>query len=33
MPEEEQLEADKKMMKQAGETLSDYYACHPEKDT
>ncbi|TQI66754.1 hypothetical protein [Clostridium sp. KNHs216] len=28
MPEEEQVECDKKMMKHAGEVLSDYLSCH-----
>lgn len=31
MPEEEQLECDKKMMKHAGEVLSDYLSSHPEE--
>lgn len=28
MPESEQVECDKKMMKRAGEVLSDYLSCH-----
>nr|WP_319488916.1 hypothetical protein [uncultured Caproiciproducens sp.] len=28
MPEEEQIEYDKRMMKHAGEVMSEYLACH-----